>query len=95
MKTLIIEKIIDTDTLLFGFEKFIRTGQIPFVEDELQSLEFEFYHKENYADDGTGPILFNPKYGLLAINNVFGPTIIFLDKRNDSLTKEIINKLNE
>lgn len=94
-KTITIRKIKDSDSLLFGFEKFIKNNKRPFVNDELQSLEFEFYDMENYADDGTGPILFNPKYGLLAINNVFGPTIIFLNKRNDSLTEEIVIKLNE
>ena len=29
---------------------------------------------ENPETAGTGPILFNEKYGLLAINNVFGDT---------------------
>ena len=50
---------------------------------------------ENYVDDGTGPILFNPKYGLLAINNVYGPTIVFLNKKNNILIEQIINKLNK
>jgi len=50
---------------------------------------------ENPVTDGTGPILFNSKYGILAINNVFGPTIIFLDKKDNILTEQIIGKLNE
>lgn len=94
-KTIEISKIIDADTLLFGFDKFLKTNQTPFTNDELLGLEFEFYETIDYADDATGPILFNQKYGLLAINNVYGPTIIFLDERNDSLTERIIKKLNE
>ena len=50
---------------------------------------------ENPVTDGTGPILFNEKYGLLAINNVFGPTIIFLEKIDKKLTEQIIDKLRE
>ena len=94
-KTIEIRKIIDTDTLLFGFDKFVKTDKTPFTNNELQDLRFEFYDTIDYADDATGPIVFNEKYGLLAINNVYGPTIIFLDKRNDSLTDRIVKKLNE
>tara|TARA_B110000114_G_C14753604_1_gene262008 strand:- start:56 stop:454 length:399 start_codon:yes stop_codon:yes gene_type:complete len=94
-KTIAINKIIDTDTLLFGFDKFVKTSKKPFTNDELQGLEFDYYDTLDYADDATGPILFSEKYGLLAINNVYGPTIIFLDKKNDYLTEYIIHKLNE
>ncbi len=94
-KTIAINKIIDADTLFFGFDKYLKTDKKPFTNEELQSLEFEFYDTIDYADDATGPILFNQKYGLLAINNVYGPTIIFLDERNDSLTERIFIKLNE
>ncbi|WP_156339996.1 hypothetical protein [Nonlabens sp. YIK11] len=94
-KTIAISKIINADTLLFGFDKFLKTNKKPFTNDELQGLEFDYYDTIDYADDATGPILFNEKYGLLAINNVFGPTIIFLDKKDDYLTEYIIDKLNE
>src|SRR5690606_9097692 len=94
-KTIAINKIIDADTLLFGFDKFVKTSKKPFTNDELQGLEFDYYETLDYADDATGPILFSEKYGLLAINNVYGPTIIFLDKKNDYLTEYIIDKLNE
>ncbi|WP_442845497.1 hypothetical protein [Leeuwenhoekiella sp. H156] len=94
-KTIAISKIINADTLLFGLDKFLKTNKKPFTNDELQGLEFDYYDTIDYADDATGPILFNEKYGLLAINNVFGPTIIFLDKKNDYLTEYIIDKLNE
>ena len=94
-KTIEISKIRDADTLLFGFDKFEKTDRKPFTNNKLQNLRFEFYDTIDYADDATGPILFNQNYGLLAINNVYGPTIIFLDKRIDSLTEKIVKKLNE
>ncbi|WP_146105155.1 hypothetical protein [Nonlabens arenilitoris] len=94
-KTIFIKKIIQSDSLLFGFDKFVKTSKKPFTNDELQGLEFDYYDTLDYADDATGPILFSEKYGLLAINNVYGPTIIFLDKKNDYLTEHIIDNLNE
>ena len=89
-KTIEICKIIDTDILLFGIDKFLKTNKKPFINDELQGLEFDYYDTIDYGDDATGPILFNEIYGLLAINNVFGPTIIFLDKKNDYLTEYLL-----
>ncbi|NEV95030.1 hypothetical protein G3567_12875 [Psychroflexus sp. YR1-1] len=94
-KTITIRKIRNSDSLFFGSGKFIKNDKIPFSNDELQGLEFEYYETVDYSEDATGPILFNPKYGLLAINNVYGPTIILLDEKNDSLTEKIIKKLNE
>ncbi len=94
-KTILIRKVTGSDSLLFGFEKFIITSKEPYRNKKLNDLEFDYYDLVNPVTDGTGPILFNSKYGLLAINNVYGPTIIFLDKKNDSLTEQIIDKLNE
>lgn len=94
-KTILIKKITGSDSLLFGFEKFIKTNTEPYRNEKLNDLEFNYYDLVNPVTDGTGPILFNPKYGLLAINNVYGPTIIFLDEKNDTLTEQIIDKLNE
>ncbi|WP_408040220.1 hypothetical protein [Tenacibaculum amylolyticum] len=66
-----------------------------FKNEKLNGLEFEFYELANPVSDGTGPILFNSDYGLLAINNVYGPTLIFLDKKHNKLTEQILTKLNE
>lgn len=94
-KTIFIKKTLESNFILFGSEKFIKTDKKPFKNEKLNDLEFEFYNIENPITDGTGPILFNPTYGLLAINNVFGPTIVFLDEKNDTITQQIITKLNE
>ena len=87
-KTIAINKIIDADTLLFGFDKFVKTDKKPFKVDEFLNLEFEYYDVLDYVDDATGPILFNENYGLLAINNVYGPTIIFLNKKDSIMTEK-------
>ena len=94
-KIILIKKLTDSNSLLFGHEKFIKTDKKPFRNNNLHDLEFDFYNLENPVTDGTGPILFNSKYGLLAINNCFGPTIIFLEEKNHNLTERIFAKLNE
>ena len=94
-KTILIRKIIQSDSLLFGFEKFLKTDKESYRNKKLNDLGFEFYELENPITDGTGPILFNSDYGLLAINNVYGPTLIFLDKEDNELTEQILTALNE
>ena len=94
-KIILIRKIIQSDSLLFGFEKFLKTGKEWYRNEKLNDLEFEFYELEYPVTDGTGPILFNSDYGLLAINNVYGPTLIFLDKEDNKLTEQILTVLNE
>ena len=94
-KIINIKKIENSDFLFFGFEKFTNSNRKSFQNQKLNNLEFEYYDLENPVIDGTGPILFNSEYGLLAINNVFGPTIIFLEKKDNNLTELIIDKLYE
>ncbi len=94
-KTIFIKQLADSDTLLFGHEKFIKTDKKPFRDNKFHDIEFDFYDLENPVTDGTGPVLFNSKYGLLAINNIYGPTIIFLEEKDDALTEQIIAELNE
>ena len=94
-KTILIKKIIKSDTLIFGFERFLQTDKEPFRNEKLEDFEFEFYELGNPVMDGTGPILFSSDYGLLGVNNVFGPTIIFLDIKDHELTEQILTALNE
>lgn len=58
-KTILIRKIIQSDSLLFGFEKFLKTDNESYRNKKLNDLGFEFYELENPITDGTGPILFN------------------------------------
>ncbi|RZS93933.1 hypothetical protein [Aquimarina brevivitae] len=92
-KTFSIKKIMDSNTIFFGFEKFIKTNTKSFKDNKLNSIEFDYYHLEDPVTDGTGPILFNSSYGLLAIKNIFGPTVILLDSKDHNLAERIIDKL--
>ncbi|GGD14724.1 hypothetical protein [Hyunsoonleella pacifica] len=94
-KVISIRKIKDSNFLFFGFEKFISINKRPFISKKLDNLKFGFYNLESPVVDGTGPILYNEDYGLLAVNNVYGPTIIFLKEEDDVLIEKIINKLND
>ncbi|MCL8009565.1 hypothetical protein [Gelidibacter japonicus] len=94
-KTINIQKVENSNILFFGFGKFIESNRKSFRNQKLKDLEFKYYHLENPGTHGTGPILFNSEYGLLAINNVYGPTIVFLEVKDNNLTEMIINNLNE
>jgi len=94
-KTISIRKIINSDSLRFGYQKFLKTDRKSFRNEKLNDLEFEFYEMVKPVTDGTGPILFNSHYGLLAIKNGLGPTIIFLDNKDITLAQQIIDNLNE
>tara|TARA_R110000868_G_scaffold3285_5_gene21483 strand:+ start:5376 stop:5855 length:480 start_codon:yes stop_codon:yes gene_type:complete len=94
-KTVLIKTIKNSNSLSFGGTKFINSDRELFSNQKLNNFEFDYYNLEYPVTDGTGPILFNEQYGLLAINNVFGPTIIFLEKMDDDLTELIISELNK
>ena len=94
-KTIFIKKTTNSNSIFWGTEKFVMDKRKTFNDEKLNDLEFEFYNMEKTVNDGTGPILFNSEYGLLAINNVYGPTLIFLKKKDSVLIKQIINKLRE
>jgi hypothetical protein len=94
-KTINIQKAANSNILFFGFREFIESDKKTFRNQKLKDLEFKYYDLENPGTHGTGPILFNSEYGLLAINNVYGPTIIFLEAKDNNLTEIIINNLNE
>jgi len=85
----------DLDSLFFNFDKFLIFDKEPFHNEKLNDFEFNYSIQEDSMTDGTGPILFNVEYGLLAINNVFGPTLIFLEKKDDDLIKLILSELND
>jgi hypothetical protein len=95
-KNISVEFNKNTNQLHFGSNEYIILNQNSFSEQSLSQNEFDYYYsRESYAD-ATGPILFNSEYGLLAINNVFGPTIIFLNKNSsDNLQRKILTDLTE
>ncbi|TBN02624.1 hypothetical protein EYD45_10855 [Hyunsoonleella flava] len=92
-KVISIRKI--KDSLFFGFEKFTNRNRKSFSSKRLNNLKFEFYNLKDPLVDGTGPILYNEEYGLLAIHNVYGPTIIFLKEKDDILIEKVMKVLND
>ena len=85
-----------SERLFFGMNNYQKVNERKINEQVLSSNNFDFFEIENPYADATGPIVFNQKYGLLAINNSYGPTIIFLKNKNGSkIGNRILNKLNE
>jgi hypothetical protein len=87
-KVIDIEFYLKSNIFNFGGENFILSKSKIIYKDKISGMDFYYYVLENPSIDGTGPILFNKDYGLLAIFNVFGPMLIFR-KEND------INNYNE
>ena len=80
--------------LFFGMDEYQKVIDRKVIEQDLSSDNFDFFDLENSYPDATGPILFNEKYGLLAIYNVYGPTIILLKNKQDKeIRKRILNEL--
>ncbi|MFI2743572.1 hypothetical protein ACG2LH_12590 [Zhouia sp. PK063] len=94
-KTITVTKPVKHKKLLWGADTFIKSNRAPFKCEKLANLPFDFYYLETTVTDGTGPLLFNVNYGLLAIHNNFGPNVIFLKYKNDTLAKQLQYKWNE
>jgi len=94
-KTIEITINEDSQEISFGFDEYRRADRIGFKEEKLSDKIFHYYDMKEPVIDGTGPILFNDDYGLLAINNVFGPTIIFLTHETIELKRRVLDSLNK
>ncbi len=95
-KTIEVKFDKNSEKLFFGIDEYQKISERKINEQDLSTLNFDFFELENPYTDGTGPIVFNQEYGLLAINNVFGPTIILLKNKEDKeIEKRILKKLNE
>ena len=95
-KTIAIKFDKNSGKLYFGTEEYEKVSGLKITEQDLSSNNFDFFNLKNPYADATGPILFNQDYGLLAINNEFGPTIILLKNKEDKETRErILSELHE
>lgn len=95
-KTISIKFDKTSDKLFFGTDEYEKVSGRKITEQGLSNDNFDFFELKNPYADGTGPILFNQEYGLLAISNVFGPTIILLKNKEDKEIRErILSKLHE
>ncbi len=84
-----VQKHQSDDFLVFGNQAYRLQEGKGLQYKELGDYIFNFYYVEEPADDETGPLLFNSKYGLLGIYNVFGPNFIFLKTENLTLAETI------
>ncbi|MCH4824579.1 hypothetical protein ML462_15505 [Gramella lutea] len=81
--------------IFLGTDEFKILDKKPVSFTELSEKEFHFYNLKDPMDDGTGPLLFNQEYGLLAIYNVYGPIIIFLEDSDKTLYDQVLKALRE
>ncbi len=87
---------LKSDILKCGFSEFKPINGIEIQMDELSKLPFKKYELTEPIVDGTGPILFNQKYGVLAIGNVMAPDFVYLPRNKDKIMAENIReKLTE
>ncbi|MRT18105.1 hypothetical protein F3C99_14255 [Vitellibacter sp. q18] len=89
-KTIVVKFDKTSGKLFFAMDEYQKVSERNINEHNLSSENFYYFDLENSYPDATGPILFNEKYGLLAIYNVYGPTIILLKNKED---KKIANRI--
>jgi hypothetical protein len=83
-------------TLKFAFWEYNPKKGKDFKMTSLSKTEFMSYEMKDPETDGTGPILFNPEYGILGIGNVMAPNFIYLKNQSDlKILDNIIDKLTE
>ncbi len=85
-----------TKILKFAMWNYIPKNEADFKELSLSKTEFINYVMQEPETDGTGPILFNPEYGILGIGNVMAPNFIYLKNQSDlKILDNIIDKLTK
>lgn len=80
-----------TNQLFFNRAEFYKISEKKYT---FEDKSFEYYKHKTWNE---GLILFNEKYGVLAISNLYGPSLIFLHKKERNLNTEklILKILNE
>ena len=87
---------LKSEILKFGFSDFKPVNGTKFEVVQLSEIPFRKYELTEPVVDGTGPILFNSEYGILAIGNVMAPDFVYLPKKeNKEMAEKIRRKLIE
>ncbi|MFY0715403.1 hypothetical protein J1D01_17245 [Seonamhaeicola sp. NFXS20] len=85
-----------TKTIKFAMWNYIPKKDSNFNALSISKTEFLNYVMQEPETDGTGPILFNPEYGILGIGNVMAPNFVYLKNQSDlKILDKIIDKLTE
>lgn len=80
----------------FGPFEFKKTQKNKYKQIQISSFYFDLYEINEFIIDGNGPILFNPDYGVLTVDNGWGTQVLFLKENNDKeLTNGILDLLNK
>lgn len=80
--------------LILGFTGYKKTEDNRLVNRDISNYGFDSYVHIEPEIDGMGPILFNHKYGILAIGNPLGPAAAFTDNKPEfNLIYQIFEKL--
>lgn len=82
-----------TNTLNFGPDEFEEINDAEFKIENISEFKFKRFHSTTDATDVTEPIFFNEHYGVLAIGNVMGPTVVLLPNKYDLKTAQKIYKM--
>ena len=87
---------VKSDILTFDLLNFKSINGSEFKLTELPEYTFKKYKLIEPTVDGTGPILFNSKFGILAIGNVLSPDFVFISKKmNEEAAERIRSKLSD
>ena len=92
-----VEFSFDPSNILhWGSDQFLKSTKSFIKVVELSDSKFYCFDNKDYGDDATGPIVFNEEYGVLAIVNVYGPSVFFLkEEKNKDLVETIKAKIIE
>lgn len=69
---------LNADLLKFGLWDYKAISGSEYYIKELSKNPFKKYDLVDPSVDGTGPVIFNKKYGVLSIKNVLAPDFVFL-----------------
>ncbi|WP_276166684.1 hypothetical protein [Zobellia alginiliquefaciens] len=67
--------------LILGFTGYKKEEDNRLINRDISNYGFDSYVHIKPEIDGMGPILFNKKYGILAIGNPLGPAAAFTDNK--------------
>ncbi|PCE63481.1 hypothetical protein [Sediminicola luteus] len=82
----------NSETLKFGFDEYKAVKGSEIMIEEISGLPFKKYDLTEPIIDGTGPILFNSEYGVLAIGNVLAPDFVYLPHNGELKTANLIRE---
>lgn len=92
-KTIDLQFLKSSNAIFLSADEYITDDSRNYQYEELSQDEFKLYYSKDGGDDATGPLVFNEDYGLVALINVYGPSIILLNEKNDQLEIELMEKI--